>query len=140
MKILTLKRVYKEPLKPVMGVLQIENLTPFCLTLERTWLNNQRMVSCIPSGEYLCKRGRYEKGGYETFEIICPPREEVKFHIGNIDDDTHGCILLGEMFEPVLNKRTDLIEDGILASGQAFKEFMKNLEGEQECRLIIKEV
>ena len=139
MKILTIYRLPQNG-KATFGAMVREDGVPFCLTLERVWKNNERGVSCIPPGEYLMKPCQYEKGGYDTWEVICLPREEVKVHIGNIDDDTHGCPLTGEQFEPVLNKKTGLIEDGIIASGAAFKQFMEYLKGENEARLIIKEV
>lgn len=140
MKILTLYRLPQIPSGRTFGVWTREDRVPICLSLERGWKNNERGVSCIPPGEYLMKRSFFEHGGYETFEIICPPREEIKVHIGCIVDDTHGCILTGEMFEPVYNKDTGLMEDGILASGIAFKEFMKYLEGEPEAKLVIIQV
>ena len=139
MKILTVYRLPQNG-KATFGVWVREDGIPFGLSLERIWKNNEHGVSCIPPGEYLMKRCKYEKGGYETFEVICPPREEVKVHIGNIDDDPHGCPLTGEMFEPVLNKKTGEMEDGILSSGHAFLQFMDYLKGETEARLIIKEV
>ena len=39
------------------GVLFDEEI-PFCLTVEREWKNNQRNISCIPTGFYLCGGGR----------------------------------------------------------------------------------
>src|SRR3990167_6421963 len=107
MKILTIKRWKPDTPEGTFGMLADESNVPFCLTLERSWRDNRKGESCIPPGEYRCIRSVYNKGGYATFEVICPPREQVKFHIGNIDDDSHGCILLGEQFEPVLDKRSN---------------------------------
>mgnify|MGYP001599701633 CR=1 FL=1 len=138
MKILTLYRLPQNG-KATFGSLVREDGVPFVLTLERVWKNNERGVSCIPTGEWPMKPGFFNNGGYATWEIICLPRENVLFHIGNIDDDSHGCLLVGEQFEPVLNKKTGLVEDGILASGSAFKQFMAHLKGEQEAKLVIVE-
>ena len=140
MKILTIKRWKPDTAEGTFGMLADETSVPFCLTLERSWRDNRRSESCIPTGEYLCRRSFFAHGGYSTFEVVCPPREEVKFHLGNLQDDSHGCILLGEMFEPVWNKKTDTMTNGILSSGHAFKEFMEKLKNEDEFRLIIKEV
>lgn len=138
MKILTLYRLpQNEYYTP--GILVPEDKIPILLTLERRWKNNERNVSCIPTGEWMLKRTIYHRHGYETFEVICPPRERVLFHLGNINDDTHGCIITGEQYEPVLNKVTGLIEPGVLASGPAFKQFMKYMGEDKEGRLIIKE-
>ena len=139
MKILTIFRLPRNP-QATFGAMVAEDNIPRWLTLERTWHNNERGISCIPAGEYIMQRTIYHKHGYETFEVICPPRERVLFHTGNIDDDSHGCILVGEQFEPVLNKKNGVIENGILASGPGFKQFMKYLGEDKEVRLVIKEV
>lgn len=98
------------------GVLLEENI-PFCLTLERPWLQNKRSVSCIPEGFYTCERVKSPKFG-DTFEIVdVEARSHILFHKGNLSDDTHGCILVGEQFEPLGG------ENAILASGKAFAEF-----------------
>ena len=122
---------------PTFGNLVREDGVPICNTLERPYKNNQHGISCFPPGEYAIKRTIYHKHGYETFEVICPPRERCLFHRGNLGDDTHGCVLPGEQFEPVLNPRTGIVEDGILASGPAFNQFMKYLEGESEAKLVV---
>jgi hypothetical protein len=99
------------------GVL-IHGGTPFALTLERPWRENRRGESCIPAGRYTCRRVKSPKFG-DTFEIVnVPGRSAILFHKGNIDDDTHGCILVGEQFEPVLGK------PGIVASKEGFAEFL----------------
>ena len=112
------------------GVL-LEGVEPFCLTLERTWLDNRKGESCIPKGRYICKRIISPKFG-ETFEVTnVQGRSEILFHKGNIEDDTHGCIVLGEQYEPVLDHY------GVAASGKAFSEFMARLVGEEEFELLI---
>ena len=98
------------------GVLFCDDI-PFCLTLERGWHNNQRSVSCIPEGFYLCERTQSPKFG-DTFKVKnVPNRSLILFHKGNLKDDTHGCILVGEQYEPLGG------ENAILASGKAFTEF-----------------
>ena len=100
------------------GVL-LQGAIPFAVTLERPWLDNQVGVSCIPSGTYTCKRVHSPKFG-TTFEVCdVPGRSEILFHKGNIDDDSHGCILVGESFNQVLGK------PGITSSAQGFAEFVQ---------------
>lgn len=98
--------------------------TPICVTLERPWKNNQRGVSCIPGGPlpspcvYQCARVESPKFG-NTFEVLnVPSRSAILFHKGNIDADTHGCIVLGESFNPILGR------PGVTDSGHAFDEFI----------------
>ena len=100
------------------GVFFDENI-PFALTLENMWINNVRNHSCIPIGKYKCKRYISQRHG-ETFQIMDVPNRGpgIIFHKGNLDDDTRGCILIGEQFEPLNN------EPGIIRSGDGFKEFM----------------
>ena len=100
------------------GVL-IQGEIPFAVTLERPWLENRSMESCIQAGAYECKRVSSPKFG-NTFEVTnVPGRSAILFHRGNLADDSHGCILVGEQFNPVLGK------PGITASREGFDEFLK---------------
>ena len=114
------------------GVLLDDDI-PFCVTLERPWRNNQRNISCIPKGGYVCLKKDSPKFG-KTYEVQkVEGRSHILFHKGNIADDTHGCIILGEMYEPLNEK------NAVLSSGKAFKEFMSRLEGSNGFALKIEE-
>ena len=129
MKHLTLKRVTTGA-QGTFGVLLCEGL-PFALTLEREWLDNRPNVSCIPKGEYQCKRVNSPRFK-NTFEVTdVEGRTHILFHKGNLDDDSHGCILVGEKFG-MLNANS-----GILESRQGFNEFMLLLEGDNAFNLTI---
>jgi len=112
------------------GVL-FDDLTPFCLTLEREWLNNIRNVSCIPEGKYVCGRVDSPKFG-QTFMVgLVPSRSYILFHKGNIEDDSHGCIILGEEYGELKGKIA------VLSSGKAFKEFQERLKTVENFNLEI---
>jgi len=112
------------------GVLVYEN-NPFALTLEREWLDNQRMISCIPAGTYICKRVNSPKFG-NTFEVTkVENRTHILFHKGNLEDDSHGCVLVGETFSDINEA------PGIGASKKGYTEFMSILTHDEEFRLII---
>lgn len=97
----------------------LEEKIPFAVTLEKPWKDNRRNVSCIPLGIYTCKRIISPKFG-DTFEVLdVPERSHILFHKGNLSSDSHGCVLVGEYFDPLYN------EPAILASGKAFREFME---------------
>jgi len=74
-----------------------------CQTLELPWRENQRSISCIPSGEYQVKIRISPKYGqvYHIKEV--PNRSYILLHSGNWAGDKHkgyrtnvaGCILLG---------------------------------------------
>lgn len=108
-----------------------ENL-PFCLTIERPWLNNEREKSCIPVGDYICKRINSPKFGitFQVWNVL--GRAEILFHKGNIMDDSHGCIIVGERFDPLNGM------PAVLASGEAFTEFMSRIWGQDEFALSIR--
>ena len=91
---------------------------PFALTLERPWLDNKKSISCIPNGTYISERVVSPKFG-NTFEVKdVPDRSHILFHKGNIAEDSRGCIIVGEQFEPVNGK------PGVLASAKGFNEFL----------------
>jgi hypothetical protein len=122
------------------GVLKHEGI-PFALTLERPWRNNENGKSCIPEGVYRVLRCRKSPDyGFKdspqfgnTFQVYqVPKRNLILFHKGNIDDDTRGCILVGEQFEVVKG------EAGIAASKQGFEQFLDKLKDVDEFELTIR--
>lgn len=99
------------------GVL-LDDKVPFALTIERRWLNNEKGISCIPVGSYICLRVTSPKFG-NTFEVMAVPgRSEILFHQGNVDDDSHGCIIIGEQFEFLGSKVA------VISSAKGFSEFL----------------
>ena len=126
-----IKRLNRSHDKPTYGVLLRDDGIPFALTLERPWLSNMKGRSCIPEGRYIATRYTSPKFG-ETFWIQdVPGRSEILFHKGNLMDDSHGCILVGEVFGVLKG------QDGILASADGFREFMKLNEGKNEIVITI---
>ena len=130
MKTLTLKRI-AEIEDGVFGVMLDGNI-PFAVTLERNWLDNKNNISCIPIGSYRCVRRLYHKHGYWTFEVTgVHGRTSILIHSGNTEDDSMGCILIGENFDHLKSKVA------ILRSKEAFNEFMDRLRGQDEFTLTI---
>lgn len=131
---LTLLRVaYRNDGTP--GVLLLNGDTPFALSLERPWLDNTVGKSCIPVGTYTCRRVQSPKFG-NTFEVTSVPgRSAILFHKGNVDDDSHGCILVGEEFA--------VWNDGsvsIARSGYGFTEFLDRFALVDEFSLTVRSV
>ena len=126
----TLKRIaHRED--GTFGVL-LDGDAPFALTLERPWLDNAVGKSCIPTGIYLCLRVQSPKFG-NTFEVTNVfGRSHILFHKGNIDDDTHGCILIGEEYTPWSDGSVS-----IARSGYGFTEFLDRLENRDQFGLTI---
>lgn len=101
----------------VFGVL-LRRQTPFAVTLEPEDKNNERGISCIPAGVYYCEPYNSPKFGW-TYQVKnVPNRDYILFHAGNTEDDTEGCILIGESFGE-LHKKT-----AILDSQKGFREFL----------------
>jgi hypothetical protein len=99
------------------------NGRPVCVTLEDKWRNNERMVSCIPSGHYKLVKHQSLKFGecYKVQDV--PGRSDILIHAGNSDADTHGCILLGTSYGLIGPKAI------IVASRAAMSSFMQLMNG-----------
>lgn len=120
---LTIKRISSTD-HGTFGVMLKDDATPFCVTLEREWRNNESNVSCIPPGTYNVIRVTTPKHG-ETFEVTNVPggRFAILFHVGNTQEDLQGCIAVGKSFGMLHGL------PAIQSSGAAFKLFMEHLKG-----------
>ena len=50
---------------------------------ERPWRGNKKNISCVPIGEYICKKYQSRKFG-ETYQLSSVPgRTYILFHVGN---------------------------------------------------------
>ncbi|OED34078.1 hypothetical protein AB832_08225 [Flavobacteriaceae bacterium (ex Bugula neritina AB1)] len=77
----------------VMGKMEIDGL-PF-YTIERPWLDNTPFKSCIPEGDYVCKKYT-SKRFPDVWEIEdVPGRTHILLHQGNFVEDVVGCIAVG---------------------------------------------
>ena len=101
-------------------------------TLELTWKDNKKSVSCIPKGVYEArKRGGDESGKYkyQHIEILdVPDRSLILIHVGNFPKNTKGCVLLGT------TRAFNFVGD----SRKAFYKLMYDLQNFEELEVIIK--
>ena len=106
----------------------------FCDTLELPFRDNQRSVSCIPTGEYKVRlRLPRESATRDYIHLLVqdvPNRDYILFHRGNSAKDTRGCILVGQ------GSQQDVVHNSTLAMDLLIKEII-NLGGE-DIKLIIK--
>lgn len=108
----------------VFGVLTL-NGQVFCVTLELPNKNNKRKISCIPTGQYTCKRFKSPKFG-NTWQVMnVPNRNYILLHAGNTVEDIEGCIILAEKYGKIKG-----VDRGVLNSGITFKNF---LEATKDC-------
>jgi hypothetical protein len=105
-----------------------------CDTLELPYLDNQRKISCIPTGQYKVKlRLPKESATRDYLHLLVqdvPNRDYILFHIGNSAKDTRGCVLVG------IGTEQDFVKNSTLAMELLVKEIV-NLGGEN-INLIIK--
>ena len=105
-----------------------------CDTLENPYLDNQRNISCIPTGEYSVRlRTARESATKDYVHLLVKDvanRDLILFHIGNTAKDTRGCVLVG------IGTEQDLVKNSRLAMELLMKEIV-NLGGEK-INLIIK--
>ena len=105
-----------------------------CDTLENSWQDNQRNISCIPEGVYPVRiRLPRESATRDYMHLLVKDvkdRDYILFHIGNKSSDTRGCILVG------LGSQQDIVNNSRLAMDLLMKEIL-HLGGEN-INLIIK--
>ena len=80
---------------PTTGVLYPpDGLSVF--TLEDPWKDNEKRVSCIPTGTYRVVMSMSKRFGRVMPELLnVPDRDNIRVHGGNVVADTEGCILVG---------------------------------------------
>ena len=105
-----------------------------CDTLELPYKDNQRSVSCIPTGSYKV-RMRYprESATRDYLHLLVQEvkdRSYILFHRGNSAKDSRGCILVGQ------GSQQDIVQNSALAMELLMKEII-NLGG-ININLIIK--
>lgn len=106
-----------------------------CSTVERPWIDNQHLVSCIPEGTYLCrlcpstKNIKVSDKAYQVLNV--PDRTFIEIHYANYPTDVEGCIGLGEKY---------MIEQHMVTNSvKTVKAFMDFMQG-QDFMLTIKGV
>ena len=105
-----------------------------CDTLENSWQDNQRNISCIPEGVYPVRlRLPRESGTRDYLHLLVqevPNRDFILVHRGNFPSQTQGCLLVG------LGTEQDVVHNSVLAMDLLIKEVI-HLGGEN-INLIIK--
>lgn len=104
-----------------------------CDTLERTYKDNQRKVSCIPSGTFFYKKVLSSPAiPYPHLLILnVPGRDGICVHSGNLYTHSLGCILVGIGY-------SDINKDGqvdILRSKETLKKLLAFLPEEGTIKI-----
>jgi len=116
MKMATIHRTYQKDC--TIGILNFGDYR--CFTLELPQNGNQQNISCIPDGQYVCRKIKSPSLGdcIEVLEVT--GREYIRIHKGNFTSQIQGCILVGEGLSDI---NGDLIID-ITKSKIAFDKLM----------------
>lgn len=87
----------------ILGELVSDDIVSFsCATLEHAYTDEQNgWVPKLKSGLYRCVYGTHQLAHhphpFKTFEITnVPGHTNILFHIGNFNNDSEGCVLLGQ--------------------------------------------
>jgi hypothetical protein len=92
-------------------------------TLELGYKNNERGISCIPTGVYVVQRKTSYRHGqcFELQNVL--GRDNILIHKGNFNEDTKGCILIGNGYKDI---NFDEMPD-LLNSALAMKNLLRTL-------------
>jgi Family of unknown function (DUF5675) len=95
---LVLKRISDNGVQTV-GQLELKNAWGHTLlrfdTLELSYQNNQKRISCLKPGKYIVRKKTSFRFG-KVFELLFTPgRTNILIHQGNFNSQTKGCILIG---------------------------------------------
>ena len=106
-------------------------------SLERGWINNENMISCVPQGCYPLKYEYSDKFKKKLWELKnVPNRSECKIHVANYWKQLNGCISPGF-------KRKYIDNDNILdvtSSGDMLKLFHKAMSEDEEAEIQIMDI
>jgi hypothetical protein len=121
----------------VFSTLTDESGVKIASTLEHAYddISPGEWLPKIPDGTYTCVRGQHRlarmQTSFETFEVTnVPGHTNILFHIGNFDNDSEGCILLGEN---VANTKPQMITN----SKSTFVKFMELQDGVSSFTLTV---
>ena len=120
----------------ILSVLEDENGVEICETIEHAYPSGLTgWVPKIPNGTFTCVRGPHRLHSmtedFTTFEVTeVPGHTGVLFHCGNTENDSEGCVLLGEY----AGDSKSLV---IINSRLAFEKFMNLQDSITEFELTV---
>ena len=133
MRQIRLTRIAAHPEHGTFGTWVVDG-QPMAVTLEPYWRDNARSISSISDGVYRIFRHKSPTYGNCFMVDDVQHRSHILIHAGNWDDNTEGCILLGEKYEQSSDGRWMISE-----SRNAINEFMERMSGINEATLTIRE-
>ncbi len=109
----------------VFGEILGEDWVHWYYTLEHAYPVGDGFLPKVPIGTYICQRGEHtlehHPEPFTTFQVMdVPGHTNILFHVGNINPDSSGCILLGLESDEKYR---------VSSSYAAWNEFMTRLNG-----------
>jgi|11BtaG_2_1085332.scaffolds.fasta_scaffold13613_4 hypothetical protein len=114
--------------------------TPLLYTIEKPWLNNQQMISCIPSGSYVMEPKHKENfGSYpDVWQILdVPNRYGIYFHVANRAEQLKGCIATGLLAGSSGYEDPNIGKGNAVLDSKSAMNFIKETIGYKRCKLLI---
>jgi hypothetical protein len=113
-----------------------------CATLELPWRENQRRISCIPTGTFKARLRRAADSPSRNYDHIhihpVPNRTWILIHRGNYHFHIEGCVLVGK-------NHVDINRDGLLdvtnstiAMNELMAEVQKHVKWGQDFDVVVR--
>ena len=111
-----------------------------------------KYMTCIPAGEYtlgLKTHGRlHDKYHYRFPELHVgmielldvPEFTDILIHCGNTNEDTSGCLLVGDTQENNNTKKSGFIGKSTFAYFRIYKSISEALKSGEHCSIVIEEI
>lgn len=124
--VVRLRHIYQND-KQTLGIMTLYDGHDFPFyevrTLELAWKENQRRISCIPTGEYEVIKRYSKKYGDHFYILDVPNRDYILIHSANFSRQLLGCVAVGM-------SHTDIDGDGlrdVTSSKSTLKKLNKHL-------------
>lgn len=113
---------------------------PLLYTIEKPWLDNKQMISCIPAGSYIMQP-RHNKtfGKYPDVWQVMDVKERygIYFHVANRAEQLKGCIATGLAAGAMDYDDNAIGKGNAVFDSRSAMDFMKEIIGYKPCKLLI---
>jgi Family of unknown function (DUF5675) len=119
----------------IFGTLYDENNNVLGVTLEHAFFSGTTLIAKVKHGMYTCIRHAPNRLPYETFELqdvpdfMGKPVTGILIHIGNYNQDTDGCILLGQAVNGTMITDSEITFDKFMDLQKDVSNFTLTIEG-----------
>lgn len=121
----------KQTIGNLYGLSEVGHVVFECDTLELPWLDNQKNISCIPTGVYKVVKRYSKKYKHHLHITDVENRTWILIHAGNYHTQILGCVLVGKL--GYINN-DDIIDVG--SSKKTLKKLVSLCEDEVELEII----